>query len=403
MRKIKLYVLIFAVMIVMVGCRKQNSENAKEEQNLNNIVIIDLLDENSYERNGKQMAKAVERLIDASMEDFHEVRVVPGLFGGRYLEASDSPFATTYYSYIGEMKKDKPHGYGVLVGIGACYGGTENPIYYIGKFNEGTIEDNYGMSLGGDYDRQYIFYEGEMECFTGDNLNVCPADGNVELYHNLNNTQSAFRLSSDDVIQLGLGGFKVAKCMPEYIGKMKDGEYHGKGKIYSARGDLLEEGEFENGYLVNGNTYEATETFEEPYVEDSYEYQTEEEYTEDTAEIQEDDSYFEGLKIREGNEVIYFAGEYYNEYMTISISQWSERDFMDISAGEDCAAIDIYQGENYLDATLIKEGDNYFSIVSNDGALCYGMLYVTEEYIEVTDSGDMGLDGMYTLNYRYIS
>ena len=56
-----------------------------------------------------------------------------------------------------------------------------------------------------------------------------------------------------------------------------------------------------------------------------------------------------------------------------------------------------------MDAILIKEGDNFFSVVSNDKALYYGTIYVTEEYIEVTDSGDLGLDGVYTLNYLYIS
>ena len=195
---------------------------------------------------------------------------------------------------------------------------------------------------------------------------------------------------------------------------MENGEYHGMGKVYSARSNLLEEGEFENGYLIDGKTYEETETFEEAYVdeqpyeeieeqmEEPYE-SSNEEYEEEMTVVQEDENYLEGPKTREGNEVTYFAGEYSNENMTISISQWSEYDFLNIEIGKDCAAIEFYRDSIFLDAILIKEGDNFFSIVSNDKALYYGTIYVTEDYIEVTDSVDMELDGVYTLNYLYIS
>lgn len=409
-----LLLCMLTLLLIIVGCGNQSVETEDKSENSKSIEIINLLDENSYTKDGKQMAKAVERLVNATVEDFHEVRFVPTLFKGRYLEESDTYLSANYFAYIGEMKKEKPHGYGVLVEVSACYEDTKDyTIYYIGKFDEGTIEDNYGMSIGGDYGMQYIVYEGKMSHFIEDSMQVCPVDGNVEIYHNLDNTMNASDLTWDEIDKIYelLGDFKVAKCTPEYVGEMENGEYHGMGKVYSAKGNLLEEGEFENGYLIDGKTYEEIENFEEAYVDEQPyvepEEQMEEPYEapdeEDMAVIQDDENYLEGSEISEASEVTYFAGEYNNGNIIMSISQWSEYDFLDIEVGRDCAGIEFYQDEIFLDAILIKEGDNFFSVVSNDKALYYGTIYVTEEYIEVTDSGDLGLDGVYTLNYLYIS
>ncbi len=102
-------------------------------------------------------------------------------------------------------------------------------------------------------------------------------------------------------------------------------------------------------------------------------------------------------------EITYFAGSYTNGEISVSISQWSAIDFEDIEVGESCANLLFSRGEDYLEAELIKQGDNLFEIREAEGIEYYGTMYITDGYVEVSDSEELGLDGTYLLDYLYES
>lgn len=102
-------------------------------------------------------------------------------------------------------------------------------------------------------------------------------------------------------------------------------------------------------------------------------------------------------------EVTSFAGLYSDAYITVSISQWSDMNFENIEPGEVCAYVTFSDGENYLEAALIKQGYNLFTIEDPEDSYYYGKMYITEDSVEISDSGDMGIDGVYALDYRYES
>lgn len=114
------------------------------------------------------------------------------------------------------------------------------------------------MRLSGGYASRYIVYEGEVEYLERDYLMVDPADGEVTLLYDLLDIQEAYEMNMCIHGEFDAKELKAIKCIPEYIGEIKNGLYSGKGKVYSESGNLSQEGKFEKGDFVEGKTYEGS-------------------------------------------------------------------------------------------------------------------------------------------------
>jgi len=133
-----------------------------------------------------------------------------------------------------------------------------------------------------------------------------------------------------------------------------------------------------------------------------------EKYTPDNESVSEETIVEEEKEVAEEEtvvyeEVVYFAGSYSNELISVSISQWSDAEFTEIEPGQSCASITIYRGDEYLDGLVIKDGYNLFTIRDSEGVDYYATMYISAESIEIYDSGELGIDGIYTLDYLYVS
>lgn len=254
MRKRNTIFSLLIITMLLAGCG--NSANTKEmgedekSKYVNGIQVVDLLDENTYQQNGSKMVKSVEKALNASPNDFSMLEQKAQVF------SNVTSFEITFdngdcdFYYIGEIKNNKPHGYGVIT---SWYEGENMGFYYIGEFKNGEVADCYGITLEGQGGFSSILYEGTLAYLTYEDLYPVPADGKQIKPHDFFSISNYYDKPYDN---RGFSETKVAKCLPEYIGEMKDGEYSGKGTQYYPNGTVMYEGEFKAGqYHGKGKQY----------------------------------------------------------------------------------------------------------------------------------------------------
>lgn len=277
MKKLKYSILSIIVVFMLSACGSKGMSEKEIAEYIGGIKVVDLLDEKTYEQDGKKMVKALETMLNASPNDFHMLKQKPQSLLQLFSYASE--FEETFksqdcdYYYVGEMKDGKPHGYGVLT---SSYQSTDmDPmkIYFIGEFKKGSVDNTYGVKLETCPLGTYIEYDGIIDYYSTKG-NVVAADGKRTISNDLMSVH-------DNDFDYGsvLNGTKVAKCLPKYVGEIKDGNYsgegvlyynngdvkyegqfkkgsyHGKGKLYTSEGDLWKEGTFKSGELEKGNIY----------------------------------------------------------------------------------------------------------------------------------------------------
>ena len=280
-RKIKFLISCVIFTIMAVGCGNKDITEDVQAEYVGGIVVVDLLNEDTYEENGKKMVKAVEEVLNASPNDFHMLKKGVDLLG---VFSDAAMFEETFdnsecdYYYVGDIKDSKPHGYGVIT---TGYDVEEMSILYIGEFKNGKVDDCYGMKLENYIEGPAIQYEGKIAYLSRESdLWAVPADGKRKDTYNFD----LLRWNYDvDYTSMGLSITNVARCVPYYVGEIKDGNYsgegvlyyqtgivcyegefkngqfHGKGKLYTEEGKILKEGNFKNGELEEGEYYRENE------------------------------------------------------------------------------------------------------------------------------------------------
>lgn len=206
------------------------------------------------------MVEALETALNASPNDFHmleqKYRNLINLEGAICFEETFSESDCDFY-YVGDIKNGKPNGYGVIT---SGYNSDTMYIYYIGEFEKGDVKNCYGMTLTY-WNCVSIAYEGNISYLTED-LYAVPADAEEviclypfnQIYNYYNNEDDSIRYED-----MGLSRLSVAKCIPKYIGGIKNGGYSGKGILYYQNGTIGYEGEFKNGsYHGEGKEYSKT-------------------------------------------------------------------------------------------------------------------------------------------------
>ena len=267
MKIFKMLVMSMAILFLLSGCGNGGSTEVDVSEYVEGIKVVDLLDETAYEKNGKEMVKALEAAVNASSEDFHKVYHRSKLIGsGTYFDENSGPTSKEYY-YVGKMKGGKPTGYGVITNGK----GKKMEILYIGKFDDGEVKDSYGVKLEYTPNLQFgtyasIQYEGIVAYLDKDSLYPIPADGNRILLYSFNEMyiywdNKVFEIYEPKNLKpyeydiKGATEFKVGKCSPLYIGGIENGDYSGNGKMYYEDGSLYRDGEFKRGEFVEGKTF----------------------------------------------------------------------------------------------------------------------------------------------------
>lgn len=294
MKKLIRSILVLFLIVMVVGCGSNALSEKEQSEYTTGMKFVDLMDVNTYEKNGSKMVKALENALNATPNDFHMLEQKGKLLSqATYFEETFDVVDCDYY-YIGKIKDGKPDGYGVITN---SYDANEMDIYYIGEFHNGEVENCYGMRLEGGYaGRPYaIAYEGEIAYLSSDGLYPVPADGERVITHGIDSIYNWYNgeisVPYDD---MGPSKTKVARCFPKYIGEIKKGVYdgkgieyyqneviyyegeykagepHGKGKKYSYEGDLIEEGEYKRGELKDGKIYREPEESLGNILEDMY-------------------------------------------------------------------------------------------------------------------------------------
>ncbi len=250
--RFRIMLILGLISVFLVGCGKKGMSKSELDEYTNGIKIVDLLDESSYAQDGDNMVKALEKVINTEIYDYHMLEQKAELL------SKETSFKETYdkddndFYYVGDMKDDKPHGWGVLLSII----GDDMKIHYIGQFKKGTVKDCYGMTLekgfytGGEL--VTISCEGILNYLSKEELVASPADGEIIRTYKFDDVKN----SNVQYDELGLEQFTVIKCTPKYVGEIKKGEYWGEGVLYYPNGTIKYEGEFKRGaYNGKGTLY----------------------------------------------------------------------------------------------------------------------------------------------------
>lgn len=250
MRKVKkriiLSLLISSIILLAVGCGKSEIKVSLDDYS-NGYQIINLLDENSYLKNGKKLAETLRNYF-AGSEKIYKVKFNSQLLVGGYYSRTTEEW--DYMIYFGGMKKDKPDGYGVL-----AYG-DGLPIY-VGNFEKGKIK-GYGVHLRYWQDCIEIAYEGNIDKSDDDQgLVIYPADGEVLIpYEKLMVGDQWSTTFSTALENMNDDEFLAVRFTPKYVGDMKSGDQEGDGTEYYLNGQIQYQGEFKNDqYNGKGTLY----------------------------------------------------------------------------------------------------------------------------------------------------
>lgn len=254
--------ILFSMMLLMTGCSDSEEKTLTEEAGTytNGCKVVNLLDENAYNKNGKKLAGILQDSLDNEEEKVYYVELEEGLFSSGYKQTLEE----NELIYYGDLKDGKPDGYGVLYN-------DFLPIY-IGEFKEGNYE-GYGVTLGYDYAGSiYIVHEGEFkkgERAKGKGILLYDfeyLDSILEIDEELLQSEdelAVFRTIPEYIGDMtedypdGEGTFYYIDGTVQYTGEVKNGKYHGKGKEYYPDGTLRYEGEFSRGsYHGKGTLYD---------------------------------------------------------------------------------------------------------------------------------------------------
>lgn len=251
MRKMIMNLTIWGLLLFwgITVCGKGKSFDASDFTR--GFQVVDMLDEDAYQQDGKKMVETLSEFFENldNTDNACMVERKKKLFGDAYYKKTvDSEDAD--YIYFGKLKDEKPDGWGVLLD-------KDGTPFYVGDFKKGKIK-GYGMVLAGSAD--YILavaYEGEISTIEADG-DVVPADGNAVIPYDYVSITNAYQYemgSSGEEIRSGEGAW-VLKCTPKYIGGVKDGKYSGDGTLYDVYGNVVYEGEFKKGqYSGKGTLY----------------------------------------------------------------------------------------------------------------------------------------------------
>lgn len=240
-------------MLLFLGMTVYGKEKAFDADDFTlGFQWIDLLDEDTYQQNGKKMAQILSDLIE-SLDDtdtFYLIEKKTELLGDVYYKKTVNAEDLDYL-YYGKLKDEKPNGWGILLD-------SSGNIFYMGNFKKGKIE-GYGMVFMHMGDGLLtVVYEGNISKVKADG-DVIPADGSVVIPYNYESIVNAYYdeiALSEDEASLDEDGAWVLKCTPNYIGKVKNGNYSGKGTLYDVYGNVIYEGEFKKGvYSGEGTLY----------------------------------------------------------------------------------------------------------------------------------------------------
>lgn len=295
MKKISSVIMMILITITLCGCNNMGRSNVDFSEYRGGIKLDNLLDENTYKKNGAKMVRALENMINASPNDFHMLKKDPKLFSDAVSFEETFEESDCDYYYVGKIKDKKPDGYGVLT---SGYESDNVVIYYIGEFKNGEIKDCYGLKLeggiAGGIEDNNVVYEGDLAYLTDSELYPVPADGEQQLLYDINAIYNYYDYAERiPYEELTADKYEVSRCIPWYVGEIKkgkpngkgiyydrdgfieyegeskNGQKHGKGKLYS-QGELIKEGTFKYGELEDGKVYREAEEGLGNIVDDMY-------------------------------------------------------------------------------------------------------------------------------------
>ena len=238
-------------------------------------------------KEAKDMIKIYEKAMTASAKDFVYLEEVSkgGVLTEKKIHYKKTINAQEAdYKYYGKLNRsDEPDGTGVLFekwyddsyeNESICF----TAVYYIGEFNNG-FKDGYGIEYNVDIGKGYfgVNYEGKFKNgeYNGDGILYYYGSGtdidiDIDYRQILSDRAYGMSSSSYDVFFPQIDGGKLVTyplifSKMRYDGDFKNGEFHGKGKLYAGYDDegiltLYYEGEFQDGdaegkgteYFTNG-------------------------------------------------------------------------------------------------------------------------------------------------------
>lgn len=168
--------LIVVGCMLLTACGTDSLNQEMENEYIGGLKIVNLFEESTYEKNGDKMVKAVEHAVNATPNDFHmlnqEYKYITDFFSYKTKFEETFKESECDFYYVGDMKDNKPHGYGVITN---GYDTSNMIIYYIGEFKNGEVEGCYGMALDSEY-LISVEYEGTMSYLFDEDLSAVPAD-----------------------------------------------------------------------------------------------------------------------------------------------------------------------------------------------------------------------------------
>ena len=248
-------VAAFISILVLSGCGKSVVLQDDMSGYVNGMKLVDLRDAGSYYANGEKMAAlystAMDTLWNLDTDSSDKVAFVGqktswSLKGSYYEQAEKEEDVEAVY--IGDMKDEKPDGYGVLFDTDAC-------LKYIGHFKKGRM-DGYGVQITLYHGIYVIEYEGEISSGKiANGTTIVPFDLSMVDAHddgvtvesgNLRTVDALFeKIPDDEVI------YYAIRLIPEYIGEVKGEEFEGQGVRYELDGSVWQKGKFRDGYCVS--------------------------------------------------------------------------------------------------------------------------------------------------------
>ncbi|MCC5910055.1 MAG: hypothetical protein JJT76_06420 [Clostridiaceae bacterium] len=269
MKRLVLYFMLG--MIVFSGCSFGNTEG------------------DTYEIKFRQRVKVESKIEALKEEDIHFIRRERPLFKTPYYTLS---MEQTEYAYIGKLKKNKPHGIGVLLKLNYSLPNNFYSIEYAGNFKKGIMH-GYGIEYAKPTEEtdlyyeyrelesigvRYIKYEGYFkngkyegkgnyyalrEGLDFSETLLLSASNNINQYYENNKEEiESFKdqLKNENRDYLIIAKLPLLNNQILYTGKFKKNEFEGKGKQF-VNDILVYEGRFSKSeYHGKGKLYYYTDS-----------------------------------------------------------------------------------------------------------------------------------------------
>lgn len=269
----KIAILSIFMIFNFIGCDKTQVLNSSSDSNLipEYKILYDYADKNKIELNSfSKRDKVLNVLNNLDSSKKVNLKKEHNLFSEDNYSLTNENTGTIYY---GDLKDNKPNGIGVIYVVDSDYGAF---IKYAGYFEKGILQ-GYGMEFnvpprdtlltlshkynGIDSIRKkinYIEFEGEFE----DGM----PDGKLNSFH-----RTDYDDESAGVVKVGKftaeDNGNITGTAKEYIdgaleydGEYKDGNFHGKGKLYFKNSKQIKyDGNFTHGkYDGKGTLYDES-------------------------------------------------------------------------------------------------------------------------------------------------